>query len=120
MSEIPSPIDLIDSGADDDEPVKGVTHGHLRQWHDSIEGMSYLLEMLTDEMQRDQDEVDETANKPLEDIQREHADEIARYRTALEHITAYCEAEPQTSAQAVMAKLAREALSLSSQNGNTP
>jgi hypothetical protein len=31
------PLDFIDAGADDNEPVKGITQGILRQWHDLIE-----------------------------------------------------------------------------------
>ena len=98
-----SPIDMIDAGASDDEPVKGVTYGHLRQWHDMFAAMSNLLADFSAER-------DETANKTLEDTQREHADEVARYMGALMHIAFYCEAEPQTAAQAIIAKLAREAL----------
>lgn len=54
----------------------------------------------------------------IEEIVRLSAERQA-LRKVLSEIAAYCEAEPQTSAQAVMAKLAREALPLSSQTRGT-
>jgi hypothetical protein len=40
MTERPAgqkePLDFIDAGAGDDEPVKGICQGHIRQWHDEF------------------------------------------------------------------------------------
>jgi hypothetical protein len=35
MNAIRSILEFDDPGASDDEPVKGVTMGHIRAWHDS-------------------------------------------------------------------------------------
>jgi hypothetical protein len=38
------PLDFDDAGASDDEPVRGVLMGHIRQWHDQAERLKLALE----------------------------------------------------------------------------
>lgn len=83
MSKPPSPIDMIDSGADDNEPVKYVTHGHLRQWHDMMADMHNLIERLGEECRVWSNDYDDLGARL--DAEITLAD---RYRSALEGIAA--------------------------------
>jgi hypothetical protein len=42
-----SPLHFIDAGANGDEPAKGVTQGHLREWFDQMDGMRGCLRDLS-------------------------------------------------------------------------
>jgi hypothetical protein len=37
------PLDFNDAGAGDDEPVKGVLQGHIREWHDELDRLTRQL-----------------------------------------------------------------------------
>lgn len=41
------PLEFDDAGADDAEPVKGVTMGDIRSWHDQIERLRHELAVAT-------------------------------------------------------------------------
>jgi hypothetical protein len=59
-------------------------------------------------------------NRQIDDYQRMCEKLVAEkqaVRKILTEIAVWCEREPQTSAEAIIAKLAREALALSSQDG---
>ena len=44
--EGPGILDFIDAGATDSEPVKNITQGDLRRWHDDLEGLLGLIDDL--------------------------------------------------------------------------
>jgi len=44
------PLDFIDAAASDDEPVKGVLQGHLRDWHDEIDRLRMALRLLRSDL----------------------------------------------------------------------
>ena len=41
-------LEFDDAGAKDDEPVKGVTVGDIRAWHDRIEALEAALREIAD------------------------------------------------------------------------
>jgi hypothetical protein len=46
------PLDFNDAGAGDDEPVKGVLQGHIREWHDEIDRLTRQLAETREALQR--------------------------------------------------------------------
>lgn len=37
------PLDFDDAGAADDEPIKGITAGDIRRWHDELDNLRSAL-----------------------------------------------------------------------------
>lgn len=52
------PMDFLDSGASDDEPVKGVLQGHLRDWHDELARLREALILARNDMKVSMREID--------------------------------------------------------------